>query len=73
MTAREYAKAQIDALPEQAVAKVVEFIAFQRFSMGFENDTDYLLSIPGMLDKIETASSQPTSQGVSASQLWTDV
>jgi len=52
MTNREYLKIQIDALPERALEKVGEFIAFQRFALGmYDDDTEYLLSVPGMAEK----------------------
>ena len=74
MTGREYMKAQADTLPEQILEKVLEFISFQKFRSGlFEDDTDYLMSIPGMLEKIEAASNESISEGVPVSELWPDV
>ena len=74
MSAREYMKVQADVLPEQIIEKVLEFISFQRYRTGlFENDTEYLMSIPGMTEKIEAASHEPTSHGVPVSELWADV
>jgi len=44
---------QIDSLPDSVVEKVLEFISFQRYSLGlFDNDVDYLNSIPGMAESI---------------------
>jgi len=34
MAQREYAKMQIDVLPESVIEKVIEFIKFQCFSLG---------------------------------------
>jgi hypothetical protein len=69
---REYAKTQIDILPESAIEKVVEFINFQRFTLGlYEDDTDYLMSIPGMVDKINDGVNTPLSECVSLSEVWT--
>ena len=74
MTSREYMKSQADTLPEQILEKVLEFISFQKFRSGLlEDDTDYLMSIPGMLDKIDAASKEPVSEGVPVSELWTNV
>ena len=36
-------------------------------------ETTYLLSVPGMLEKIEAASQEPTSAGYSTEELWGDV
>ncbi|MDR2166906.1 MAG: hypothetical protein LBE35_03520 [Clostridiales bacterium] len=44
MTNQEYIKAQADSLPEAILAKIREFIHFQKFSHNlFENDTDSLV------------------------------
>jgi hypothetical protein len=54
MTEREYAKQQIDALPEEAVALICEFMAFQAYKYGLTtSDSDYLYAIPGMPESIE--------------------
>ena len=53
MSKRELLMTQIDSLPDSVVEKVLEFISFQRYSLGlFDNDTDYLRSIPGMAESI---------------------
>ena len=75
MTARDYAKSQIDVLPEQAIIRVIEFVNFQKYQLGLMKDEDdeetaYLLSIPGMLEKIEAASREPISEGYSTEELW---
>ena len=63
MSNRDYIKTQIDALPENIVEKVVEFISFQKFSSGFfEDDTEYLSSIPGMLEIIQKGKAEPLSE-----------
>ena len=60
MSNREYIKTQIDALPENIVEKVVEFISFQKFSLGlFDDDTEYLSSIPGMLEILQKGKAEP--------------
>ena len=74
MTTREYMKAQIDILPEQILESVLEFISFQKFRFNmYEDETEYLMSVPGMVEKIETASREPVSEGVPVSELWSDV
>ena len=78
MTVRDHAKLQIDTLPEQAIVKVIEFINFQKYQFGLLEDEDdeetaYLLSIPGMLEKIEAASQELVSEGCSTEELWDDV
>jgi len=63
MSSRDYIISQLDALPESVLDKVREFIAFQRFSMGiFENDTEYLQSIPGMAESIIEGKATPLSE-----------
>ena len=73
MTAREYIKAQADMLPEPAIERLVEFISFQRFNFGYEDDTDYLLSVPGMEEKINIALTEPLSESSPISEIWTGV
>ena len=74
MSNREYAKTQIDTLPDGAVERVIEFISFQRYSLGlFESDDDYLASIPGMSKSIKKGMETPLSECVSASEVWSDV
>ena len=74
MTCREYVKTQIDTLPDSAIEKVIEFISFQKYSLGLhENDTDYLLSVPGMADKIKTGLNTHLSDCVPLSEVWPDV
>ena len=73
MSTREYVKTQIDTLSDGVLARVAEFIAFQKFSSGYADETDYLTSIPGMAEKIEAASNEPLSNGVPVSELWSNV
>lgn len=74
MTNREYVKTQIDTLPDGAIEKVLEFISFQKYSLGlYDNDTDYLTSIPGMADKIKEGLNTPLSDCVPLSEVWSDV
>ncbi|MCL2772482.1 MAG: hypothetical protein FWD71_03945 [Oscillospiraceae bacterium] len=74
MTTREYIKTQIDMLPDEALEKVNEFIMFQRFALGlYDNDTDYLMSVPGMADVIKDGLETPLSECVPLSEVWADV
>jgi len=74
MTNREYIKMQIDDLPEGVLDKVVEFISFQRFTLGlYDNDTDYLMSVPGMAEIIKDGLKTPLSECAPLSEVWADV
>ena len=73
MSAREYIKQQADTLPAQVIEKIMEFVSYQHYLMGYDNDTDYLMSVPGMLEKIESASDEYPAGGVGANELWADV
>lgn len=74
MSNKELAIMQINALPDNAVAKVLEFILFQRYTLGlYDNDTDYLESIPGMADIIKDGMNTPLSECIPLSEVWADV
>ena len=74
MSGRDYAKTQLDILPDDVVDKVIEFIAFQKFNIGmYDNDTDYLNSIPGMTEKIIAGMNTPLSECISMDEVWSDV
>jgi len=74
MSSREYVKKQLDILPDSVVDKLQEYIAFQKFSLGlFDNDTEYLSSIPGMIESIKTGSAEPLSECIPVSEIWPDV
>jgi len=63
MSSREYIISQLDTLPESALDKVQEFISFQKYSLGiFENDTEYLASIPGMVESIMEGKATPVNE-----------
>jgi len=70
MTTREYLRTQIDILPEAAIEKLVEFISFQKFSLGiYESDTEYLTSVPGMVESIKAAAAEPLEEGIDATKV----
>ena len=74
MSNRDFVKNQIDILPDSAIEKIQTFISFQLYSLGmFENDTDYLNSIPGMAKSIQDGVDTPLSDCVSLSEVWPDV
>ena len=74
MTHREYIHAQLETLPDSVMEKIAEYISFQRYSLGmFENDTDYLMSVPGMAERIREGINTPLSECVPLSEVWTDV
>ncbi|GHU92936.1 hypothetical protein FACS1894208_01200 [Clostridia bacterium] len=63
MSSREYIKTRIDELPDGIVERVREFLSFQLYSLGlFDNDTDYLNSVPGMADVIIKGVNTPVSE-----------
>jgi hypothetical protein len=68
---REFAISQINSLPEEAVRKVVDFMASQNFCRfpnpgDYDSDTDYLYAVPGMVDRILRARNAPAEN-------WKDV
>ena len=74
MPRREYLKNQIDILPDSVIDKIQEYIAFQKFAIGlFDNDTDYLTAIPGMIESIQEGVSTPLSECIPLSEVWPDV
>lgn len=74
MSSKDLAVKEINSLPDSAIDKVIEFIMFQKYMLGlFENDTDYLESIPGMVDKIKDGMNTPLSDCVPLSEVWADV
>ena len=74
MNSREYVKTEIDTLPETAIERVIEFISFQKYSLGlYDNDTDYLASVPCMTEKIKGGLNTPLSDCVPLSEVWPDV
>ncbi|MDR2558359.1 MAG: hypothetical protein LBC86_02275 [Oscillospiraceae bacterium] len=74
MSNRDYARTQIDTLPEDIIEKLVEFISFQKFNLGlYDNDTDYLNSVPGMTEKIKNGMDTPLSECVPLSEVWANV
>lgn len=63
MSDREIIKFQIDHLPEAIVSKILEFIQFQKFANGlFDNDTEYLSSMPEVKKSIIEGMNTPISE-----------
>ena len=74
MITREHIITQLNTLPDDVLEKIAEFISFQKYSLGlFDNDTDYLTSIPGLVDKIKAAASEALEDGIDASEVNFDV
>ena len=74
MTIRESVKAEIDALPDNALYAVRDFLLFQKHrDILAMNDTAYLNSIPGMVDSIMEGAETPLSECVPLSDVWPDV
>ena len=74
MSNRDYVKMQIDTLPDDVIKKIMAFIIYQKFALGiYDNDTDYLTAIPGMVESIKSAAAEPLSSYVPVSELWQDV
>ena len=60
---REYLKMQIDRLPDSVIKHIQEYVSFQLYSLGmFDNDTDYLNSIPGMAHIVTQGIAAPISE-----------
>jgi len=74
MTIRESVKTEIDALPDNALYAVRDFLLFQKHRDILEmSDTAYLNSIPGMADSIKEGVKTPLSECVPLSDVWPDV
>jgi hypothetical protein len=74
MTVRESVKKEIDALPDDIINTVRDFILFQKYRNLLETDDySYLSSIPGMMASIEEGFNTPLSECVPISEVWPDV
>ena len=74
MSNREYVIEQINVLPDSVIDKIQEFIEYQKFTIGlFDNDDEYLASIPGMTESIKAGLKTPLSECVPISGVWPDV
>ena len=74
MTIRESVKTEIDALPDNALYAVRDFLLFQKHRDILEmSDTAYLNSIPDMADSIKEGVKTPLSECVPLSDVWPDV
>jgi hypothetical protein len=63
MSKKELLMTQIDSLPDSVIDKILEFVSFQRYCLGlFDNDTDYLNSIPGMAESIVQGIKTPVNE-----------
>ena len=74
MSNRDFVISHVDRLPDSALERVREFIAFQMFSLGlFESDDEYLSSIPGMTESIVEGMATPISECIPISEILPDV
>ena len=74
VTIRESVKNEIDALPNDALYVVRDFLLFLKYREVLEtDDTTYLNSIPGMADSIKSGIKTPLSDCVPLSDVWADV
>jgi hypothetical protein len=74
MTLRESVKIEIDALPEETLFTVRDFLLFQKYRAILEmDDTTYLNSLPGIMDSIRQGTETPVSECVALSEVWPDV
>ena len=70
MVSREALKKDIDLLPREALVDLQKYILMQKFYFdAFDNDTDYLNSIPGMAEKIISSMQEPLSESVPADEV----
>jgi hypothetical protein len=74
MSTREYIRTQVDLLPDNILEKVQDFIGYQKFKLGiYDTDTEYLSSIPGMVESIKAAAAESLEDCVPVTELWADV
>jgi hypothetical protein len=74
MTIRETVKREIDALPNDTLYAVQEFLLFQKYRNILEmDDNAYLNNIPGMADSIKEGIETPVSECIPISNVWADV
>ena len=67
MAIRELIKRDIELLPDEALDDLRKYVLMQKFYFNiFDNDTDYLNSIPGMADKIISGMQEPLSESIPA-------
>jgi hypothetical protein len=63
MTNREQLKAQIDKLPDDVIELIQDYVSYHQYRLGiFDNDTDYLNSVPGMADIVIRGLNTPVSE-----------
>jgi hypothetical protein len=78
MTLLETVKLELDTLPEGMLPSVREFIAFQKYKTKKckapkMSDSEYLMSIPGMMESIQDGIDTPLSECIPLEDVWSDV
>jgi hypothetical protein len=63
MNSRDILKTQIDRLPDIVIERLCDYVAYQMYSLGvFEDDTDYLNSVPGMAEIVTQGLNTPVRE-----------
>jgi len=70
MAVRELIQRDIELLPDEALEDLRKYVLMQKFYFNvFDNDTDYLNSIPGMAEKIVSGMQEPLSESIPADKV----
>ncbi|MCL1877393.1 MAG: hypothetical protein FWF80_00900 [Defluviitaleaceae bacterium] len=70
MVSREALKRDIDLLPREALVDLQRYILMQKFYFdAFDNDTDYLNSVPGVSEKIISGMQEPLNESIPANEV----
>jgi hypothetical protein len=65
---------EIENLPEENVGMLQQFVLFLKHRNELTlDDSEYLSSIPGMMDSIEEGVNTPLSECVPLEKVWVDV
>ena len=65
---------EIENLPEEHLETVQQFVHFLKYrDLIMQDDTEYLSSIPGMLDSIKEGVNTPLSECTNIKAIWSDV
>ncbi|MCL1946331.1 MAG: hypothetical protein FWF51_04140 [Chitinivibrionia bacterium] len=65
---------EMESLPEEHLEIVQQFVHFLKYrDIIIQDDTEYLSSIPGMLDSIKEGINTPLSECKNIKAVWSDV
>ena len=60
-----YLISEIDNLPEEVLGEIIDYVGYIKLKKGmYENDTEYLESIPGMIESIKEGMKEKVSDCV---------